>query len=167
MAAPKKSEKQSYVIDARARIGHVHLKVANIERALGFYCGVLGLEMTQRFGDSAAFLSAGGVSPSSGGEYVGKPGRLAASRGHYGAVSHGDCLPDARGTGRGFAQSCRRGNSAGWRSGPWRERVDLLARSGREWRGVVLRPAEGVVAASVGWKTGDVYAAAGFAQAAE
>jgi catechol 2,3-dioxygenase len=62
MAAPKKREKQSsdYVIAARAHIGHVHLKVANIERALGFYCGVLGFEVTQRFGDSAAFLSAGG-----------------------------------------------------------------------------------------------------------
>lgn len=42
------------------RIGHVHLRVADIERALAFYHGVLGLDITQRFGDSAAFLSAGG-----------------------------------------------------------------------------------------------------------
>ena len=42
------------------RIGHVHLKVANLDRALAFYSGVLGLELTQRFGSSAAFLSAGG-----------------------------------------------------------------------------------------------------------
>src|ERR1700719_244948 len=49
-----------YVVDARVRIGHVHLKVADIARALGFYCGVLGFEVTQRFGESAAFLSAGG-----------------------------------------------------------------------------------------------------------
>ena len=42
------------------RIGHVHLKVADLERALGFYCGVLGLELTQRIGNSAAFISAGG-----------------------------------------------------------------------------------------------------------
>ena len=47
-------------IDPRVRIGHVHLKVADIERALGFYCGVLGFELTQRFGAGAAFLSAGG-----------------------------------------------------------------------------------------------------------
>lgn len=47
-------------IDSGARIGHVHLKVADLERALGFYCGVLGLELMQRFGDSAAFISAGG-----------------------------------------------------------------------------------------------------------
>jgi catechol 2,3-dioxygenase len=47
-------------IDPGVHIGHVHLKVANLERALAFYCGVLGFELTQRFGDGAAFLSAGG-----------------------------------------------------------------------------------------------------------
>ena len=41
------------------RIGHVHLKVADLERALGFYCGVLGFELTQRYGHEAAFVSAG------------------------------------------------------------------------------------------------------------
>jgi catechol 2,3-dioxygenase len=41
-------------------IGHVHLKVADLERALGFYCGVLGFELTQRFGTQAAFVSSGG-----------------------------------------------------------------------------------------------------------
>ena len=46
-------------IDPSVRIGHVHLKVADLERALGFYCGVLGFELTQRYGDSAAFVSAG------------------------------------------------------------------------------------------------------------
>ena len=46
--------------DPQVRIGHVHLKVADLDRALGFYQGVLGLEVTQRIGDSAAFLSAGG-----------------------------------------------------------------------------------------------------------
>jgi len=43
-----------------ARIGHVHLKVAELERALSFYCGVLGFELTQRRGNQAAFVSAGG-----------------------------------------------------------------------------------------------------------
>ena len=42
------------------RIGHVHLKVSDLERALGFYCGVLGFELTQRYGRQAAFISAGG-----------------------------------------------------------------------------------------------------------
>lgn len=41
-------------------MGHVHLKVADLERAIGFYRDVLGFELTQRFGSSAAFLSAGG-----------------------------------------------------------------------------------------------------------
>lgn len=47
-------------LDPRVRIGHVHLKVANLERALAFYRDVLGFELMQRFGRSAAFLSAGG-----------------------------------------------------------------------------------------------------------
>jgi catechol 2,3-dioxygenase len=47
-------------IPAGTRIGHVHLKVADLNRALAFYCGVLGFEVTQRLGDSAAFISAGG-----------------------------------------------------------------------------------------------------------
>jgi catechol 2,3-dioxygenase len=47
-------------IDPRVRIGHVHLKVADVERALGFYRDVLGFEVTQWFGKRAAFLSAGG-----------------------------------------------------------------------------------------------------------
>jgi catechol 2,3-dioxygenase len=46
-------------IDTGVRIGHVHLKVANIERALAFYCGVLGFHVTQLWGDQAAFISAG------------------------------------------------------------------------------------------------------------
>jgi len=47
-------------IDPDAVIGHVHLKVSDIDRALGFYRDVLGFEEMQRLGDSAAFLSAGG-----------------------------------------------------------------------------------------------------------
>jgi catechol 2,3-dioxygenase len=47
-------------VDSQVRIGHVHLKVADLERALNFYCGVLGFELIQRFGSQAAFVSAGG-----------------------------------------------------------------------------------------------------------
>lgn len=47
-------------IDPRTDIGHVHLKVADLDRALAFYSGVLGFEVTQRMGRDAAFLSAGG-----------------------------------------------------------------------------------------------------------
>ena len=51
---------KSNAIHPDVRIGHVHLKVADIERALNFYCGVLGFELQQRFGSQAAFISAGG-----------------------------------------------------------------------------------------------------------
>ena len=47
-------------IDPQVRIGHVHLKVADLERSLRFYCGVLGFQLTQRYGTQAAFVSAGG-----------------------------------------------------------------------------------------------------------
>src|SRR5262245_19198822 len=47
-------------INAAVRIGHVHLKVADLERALSFYRDVLGFEVTQLYGRQAAFLSAGG-----------------------------------------------------------------------------------------------------------
>ena len=47
-------------IPAGTRIGHVHLKVSNIQRSLDFYCGVLGFELQQRYGAQAAFISAGG-----------------------------------------------------------------------------------------------------------
>ncbi|MHC4040453.1 VOC family protein [Bradyrhizobium sp. 23AC] len=51
---------QSPAVAAGTRIGHVHLKVADLDRALGFYCGVLGFELMQRMGSGAAFISAGG-----------------------------------------------------------------------------------------------------------
>lgn len=47
-------------IDAGVDIGHVHLRVADIERSLRFYCGVLGFELQSRWGEDAAFISAGG-----------------------------------------------------------------------------------------------------------
>src|SRR4051812_12559655 len=46
-------------IDPQVRIGHVHLKVSNLQRALDFYHGILGFDVTQRMGDEAAFISAG------------------------------------------------------------------------------------------------------------
>ena len=47
-------------IDPGVRIGHVHLKVADLDRALKFYCGILGFQLTQRYGTEAAFVAAGG-----------------------------------------------------------------------------------------------------------
>ncbi len=50
----------TYKIPAHTRIGHVHLKVSNLQRSLDFYCGLLGFEMMQMYGNDAAFISAGG-----------------------------------------------------------------------------------------------------------
>jgi catechol 2,3-dioxygenase len=57
---PDLSQRAVRPIDPGTRIGHVHLKVADLARALDFYCGVLGFELTQRYGSEAAFISAGG-----------------------------------------------------------------------------------------------------------
>ena len=54
------SQEDASPIDPQVRIGHVHLKVADLERSLRFYCGVLGFQITQRYGTQAAFVSAGG-----------------------------------------------------------------------------------------------------------
>ena len=50
----------NYKIPGKTRIGHVHLKVSNIQRSLDFYCGILGYELTLMYGEDAAFISAGG-----------------------------------------------------------------------------------------------------------
>ncbi len=50
----------SYVIPSQTKVGHIHLKVSSIEKALGFYRDLLGFEVTMNIGDSAVFLSAGG-----------------------------------------------------------------------------------------------------------
>ncbi len=50
----------NYTIPANTRIGHVHLKVSDLDRALGFYQGILGFELVQQYGTQAAFISAGG-----------------------------------------------------------------------------------------------------------
>lgn len=51
---------EKYIVPAQTRIGHVHLKVSDLERSLKFYRDLLGFEVTQRYGDAAVFISAGG-----------------------------------------------------------------------------------------------------------
>ena len=51
---------EKYIIPAQTRIGHIHLKVSDLQRALDFYVELLGFEIMQRYSDSAAFISAGG-----------------------------------------------------------------------------------------------------------
>jgi catechol 2,3-dioxygenase len=52
--------KKPYTIPTQTRIGHVHLKVSNLQRSLEFYCDLLGFELTTMYGTEAAFISAGG-----------------------------------------------------------------------------------------------------------
>lgn len=60
MRVLENTETQRHKVSAETRIGHVHLKVADIERSLGFYRDILGFEVMQWYGDEAVFLSAGG-----------------------------------------------------------------------------------------------------------
>src|SRR6267154_3024337 len=60
MQKPEKSTAKLGRIAPQTRIGHVHLKVSDLDRAIRFYHDVLGFELTQRYGRQAAFLSAGG-----------------------------------------------------------------------------------------------------------
>ena len=60
MDSASPSGRRTTPIDSGVRLGHVHLRVADLERSLAFYVGVLGFEITQRWGGEAAFLSAGG-----------------------------------------------------------------------------------------------------------
>ena len=54
------NHKESYSIPDGTKIGHVHLKVSDLEQSLKFYCDLLGFEITMRYGTDAAFISAGG-----------------------------------------------------------------------------------------------------------
>ncbi|TXH59958.1 MAG: glyoxalase [Bacteroidia bacterium] len=51
---------KDYIIPAKTRIGHIHLKVSDLNRSLEFYCDLLGFELTTMYGNQAAFISAGG-----------------------------------------------------------------------------------------------------------
>ncbi len=53
-------ESENYNIPAATRIGHIHLKVTDLEQSLNFYCGLLGFELVMKYGNDAAFISAGG-----------------------------------------------------------------------------------------------------------
>jgi catechol 2,3-dioxygenase len=57
---PVDTARRTPPIGSGVRIGHVHLKVADLDRALAFYCGILGFDLMQRYGSEAAFIAAGG-----------------------------------------------------------------------------------------------------------
>jgi catechol 2,3-dioxygenase len=96
-------------LDPKVRIGHVHLKVADLERALGFYCGVLGFDLMQQFGNSAAFISAGGYHHHIGLNTWESAGGTPAPRGTTGLYHLAILFP----TRAGLAQALRKLLAAG------------------------------------------------------
>jgi catechol 2,3-dioxygenase len=82
------------------RIGHVHLKVADLDRAIAFYSGVLGLDLMQRFGTKAAFLSAGGYHHHIGLNVWESAGGTPPPPGHTGLYHTAFLYPDRPALGR-------------------------------------------------------------------
>src|SRR5258708_27137912 len=80
-------------IDPRVDIGHVHLKVADIDRALEFWSGVLGFEVQERMGDQAAFISAGGYHHHIGLNTWESRGGTSPPPGHTGLYHHAILFP--------------------------------------------------------------------------
>lgn len=97
-------------IDPRVRIGHVHLKVADLERSLEFYCGLLGFELMQRMGSQAAFVSAGGYHHHIGLNTWESAGGSPPPPGSTGLYHHAILYPDRRTLGR----AVKRLVAAGW-----------------------------------------------------
>ena len=82
------------ILPPETRIGHVHLKVADLERAIAFYSGVLGFELTARYGPQAAFLSAGGYHHHIGLNTWESKGGTPAPHGHTGLYHTAFLFPD-------------------------------------------------------------------------
>ncbi len=83
-------------IAAGTRIGHVHLKVADLDRALGFYCGVLGFEVMQRLGNQRGVHFGRRLSSSHRAQHLGEQRRLCRRARHDWAVSHRHSLSHTR-----------------------------------------------------------------------
>src|ERR1700755_3082547 len=96
-------------IDPRVDIGHVHLKVSDLDRALAFYCDVLGFELQQRYGNQAAFVSGGGYTPHPGLTTWESPGGSPPPRNSTGLYHVAIRYPDRR----TLADAVRRVISAG------------------------------------------------------
>ena len=100
----------SPTLPAESRIGHVHLKVADLERAIAFYAGILGFEVTQRYGTQAAFLSAGGYHHHIGLNTWDSKGATPPPPGHTGLYHTAILFPDRK----TLAQVLQRLMAAGW-----------------------------------------------------
>jgi catechol 2,3-dioxygenase len=97
-------------IDSEVRIGHVHLKVADIERSLAFYNGLLGFQVMSRWGDQAAFISAGGYHHHIGLNTWESKGGSPPPPGSTGLYHHAILYPNRR----ALAAAYRRLVDAGW-----------------------------------------------------
>ncbi|HXM57422.1 MAG TPA: VOC family protein [Candidatus Dormibacteraeota bacterium] len=104
------SGQEESAVDPRVRIGHVHLKVADLERSLAFYHGLLGFELTQRMGDQAAFLSAGGYHHHIAINTWESAGGSTPPPGATGLYHHAILYPDRR----ALARAVKRLVMAGW-----------------------------------------------------
>ena len=142
-------------IDPRVDIGHVHLKVADIERALGFYVGVLGFELQQRMGDQAAFISAGDYHHHIGLNTWESRGGSAAPARLDRPLPHRDPLSRPRAARRRAAPARRGRDPAHRRLRPRRQRGALPERPGRQRRRALPRPAARGVAARPGRRRRD------------
>lgn len=109
-SAPDPAAPDAYVVPDGVRVGHVHLKVADLERALAFYVGVLGFRLTQRYGRRAAFVSAGGYHHHIGLNTWESAGGAPPPPGHTG-LYHAAILYPTR---RDLADALARLAEAGW-----------------------------------------------------
>ena len=151
----------SYTLPAETDIGHVHLKVADLERALAFYLGVLGFELTSRFGSQAAFVSAGGYHHHIGLNTWESRGGTPPPPGRTGLYHVAIRYPTRAGArGRGPPRPRGRDPTPG-RRGSRRQRGGLPGRSGPERRGALLGPAARAVAALPRGSAGHVHRASG------
>ncbi len=114
---------------AGTRIGHVHLKVADLDRALGFYCDVLGFELQQRRGDSAAFISAGGYHHHIGLNTWESKGGHPPPPGSTGLYHTAILYPTRPALADALHRVLERRHCAGWRQRPRRQRGAVSARS--------------------------------------
>lgn len=97
-------------LPATTRVGHIHLKVADLDRAIAFYSGILGFEVQQRFGTQAAFLSAGGYHHHIGLNTWESAGGTPPPAGHTGLYHSAFLFPDRR----SLAQVLKRLVDADW-----------------------------------------------------
>ncbi len=98
------------ILPATTRVGHIHLKVADLDRAIAFYGGILGFEVQQRLGTQAAFLSAGGYHHHIGLNTWESDGATPPPPGHTGLYHTAILFPDRK----SLAQVLRRLVDAGW-----------------------------------------------------